>query len=209
MRGLSFYRFHAQRGVALTLTLVRVRGREEELLREAQALRSTAVKLEGDNAALQSSLDVAQQRILDSAVASSKLRLEFALGASTYNGGPAYSDENACPNTLQHLMPKTPRNGSAVPGRHGTPVKELGGGVMGKHTAARSLQDLEAELEGARAEVAQQQQQVDDLKRRLADTDTGGHGAGLTGPLVAQVAKLCNVSLTDACAALTALSTQA
>ena len=94
-----------------------------------------------------------------------------------------------------------------MPGRHGTPVKELGGGVMGKHTAARSLQDLEAELEGARAEVAQQQQQVDDLKRRLAHAGTGDHG--LAEPLVAQVAKLCNVSMTDACAALTALSTPA
>jgi hypothetical protein len=183
--------------------------REEELLQEVQAMRSSAAKLKADKDTLQSSLDVAQQRIIDSAVASSKLRLEYALGTNARSA--AFSDENACPNSEGHLLPTTPRAGAVVPGR--TPVKAFGACATGKDGPAGTLRVLEAELVGARQRLEQQQHEIDDLNARLSAAGADGHRpvacVDTSAPLVAQVAKLCNVSMTDACAALTALSTHA
>jgi len=144
--------------------------REEELAEEARGLRATLARGEGERAELQASLDVAQQRILDAAVAASKLRLEQALGVAAagvsggddggvgcgWGGAPPIpllisSNENVSPNVnadgCGDLIPRTPRGGAAVPGR--TPVKARGHAG----TPVRALWAAEAELEGAREQV--------------------------------------------------------
>jgi len=89
----------------------------EGLQQTVRQLHASTSKVQAEKTALQTSLDVAQQRILDSALTASKLRLNTAMGCEREGGREDWEacveNEDPNPEAGGELVPRTPRGISA------------------------------------------------------------------------------------------------